>query len=215
MLKKIFAVNLILALLLVTGCTRQISQNAYKGADVGAPATTYRGVIISARQITVEEGDMLEDNAMGIMGGGLVGGLLGSQIGGGNTAPLIGAGVGAVAGGVGGAFLEKHLKTQQGMEYTVQIDGSNSLMTIVQGVDEVYKVGQRVLVMVYTKGRSRIVADNSQAAPVQYQQQQPQVVYMQAPPQAQAPQPQVVYAQAPAQAQQPQVVYVQAPAARR
>lgn len=196
MVKKAFVLSLALILLIVTGCTRQISQNVYKGSDVGAPASTYRGVIVSARQVTVEEGDKLSDNTMGIAGGALAGGLIGSQFGGGSTAPLVGAGLGAVAGGVGGAFLEKHLTTQDAMEYTVQIDGTGNLMTIVQGVDTVYSVGQRVLVMVYTQGRSRIVADQSQPAPAQYQ------------PAPQAQQPQIVYVQAP-QPQQP--VYVQAP----
>jgi len=216
MLKKFFALNVMLILLLTSGCTRQISQNVYKGADVGAPAKTYRGVIVSVRQVTVEEGDMLENNALGIAGGGLLGGVVGSQFGGGNTAPLIGAGIGAIAGGIGGAFLEKHLKTQEAIEYTIQIDGSSNLMTIVQGMDEMYRPGQRVLVMVYSQGRSRIVADQSQAVPGQYAvapaQVQPTVQAAYAPIPAQ--QPQVVYVQVPpasVQTQQPQVVYMQPP----
>ena len=45
----------IVAMVVSGGCARQISSNVYSGASVGETSTTYPGVIIGARQVTVED----------------------------------------------------------------------------------------------------------------------------------------------------------------
>lgn len=212
-MQRMFAVACLCLIFLAGGCARKISQNYYKASSIGEASHTYKGQIISARKVEVGESENLQGNSMGIAAGGIGGALLGSQIGGGSTANLIGGALGAVAGGVGGAFAEKALSEQEGMEYSVQLD-NGQLMTIVQGVDEVYAMGQRVLVIVSHSGRSRVVPDNSVAmaprpvqapaqyapapvqnapAPVQYAQPQPvpvQYVHVHQP--AQQPMPQQI-----------------------
>jgi outer membrane lipoprotein SlyB len=115
---------------------------------------TYPGIIVNVREICVENGEQLEDNGLGIVGGGVAGGVLGSAIGRGNFAPTA---AGAVAGAVAGAFVEKKLKQQCALEYIVQID-NGGLMTVVQGKDQVFYINQPVFVMVSSGGRSRITA---------------------------------------------------------
>ena len=70
----------------------------------------------------------------------------------GNFAPTA---AGAIAGAVGGAFLEKKLKEQNAFEYVVQLD-NGQMMTVVQGKDQIFGIGQPVYVLTSQGGRSRI-----------------------------------------------------------
>lgn len=144
------------AMVIFGGCARQISSNVYSGASVGETSTTYPGVIIGARQVTVEDKEYLEQNGLGIIGGGVGGAYLGSKIGKGegNTLATVG---GAVAGAVAGAYAEKALKSQNAMEYVVALENGES-KTVVQGPDPMMGVGQKVWLMVSYQGRSRITA---------------------------------------------------------
>jgi outer membrane lipoprotein SlyB len=136
------------------GCARQISSNVYSASSVGETSTTYPGVIISARQVTVEDKEYLEQNGLGIIGGGIGGAYLGSKIGKGegNTLATVG---GALAGATAGAFAEKALKSQNAMEYVVALENGES-KTVVQGPDPMMATGQKVWLMVSYQGRSRI-----------------------------------------------------------
>lgn len=146
------------AVLLTSGCARNISGDTYKASAVGEASSAFQGTIIAARSVTVEEGESLEDNKTGILLGGLGGGVAGHQFGHGkgNLAATVG---GAVLGAAAGAFAEKALKSQTAMEYTVKLT-NGSLRTLVQ-TGETYAVGQRVIVNISQDGRSRIVPDNS------------------------------------------------------
>lgn len=147
---------------LFSSCARNISSNVYSANSVGEASKTYKGVIISTRQVTVEEHERLEENGLGIVGGGIGGAVVGSQIGkgSGNTLALIG---GAIAGATAGAFAEKALKSQDATEYVVALDNGDA-MTVVQAIEPVLTEGQRVFVIVSHEGRSRLVANNSAAA---------------------------------------------------
>lgn len=147
------------SLLLLSNCAKNISSSEYAEDDVGSVKHTYKGVIISARPVKVKAGDSLEESKSGLLGGGLAGGLLGSQMGQGRG-QVVGLVLGAAAGAVGGSLLEKGLKSQDGMEYTVEVTDGR-ILTLVQGTDNPLSVGQRVLVMIGSKGRSRIIPDLS------------------------------------------------------
>jgi len=205
----------VLLVLVVSSCTRRISPNTYSAASVGEASQTFRGVVIGLRQIEVKEAERLQDNSMGMGVGALAGGALGSQIGSGTSANVVGAVVGALAGGTAGTFLQDSMGTQDGIEYTVQLDNGRA-MTVVQGPESPVSVGQRVLVIISQAGRSRVVADSSAhpapvqhyAAPVHYQQPaapQPQHQQQVAPQQYhyQQPAPQQQHQQQPQYAQQP------------
>lgn len=157
-MKKIIALSLS-CLFLLTNCAKNLSSHEYSEDEAGSVKYTYRGVVLSVRNVKVQSGDSLEDNKAGLFGGGLAGGLLGAQLGKGRG-EVVGAVLGAAAGAVGGSLLEKGLKSQEGIEYSVELTDGR-IMTIVQGTDTHLSVGQRVLVMVGSKGRSRVVPDSS------------------------------------------------------
>ena len=159
--------------LALSGCARNISSDNYNARTIGEASFSYQGVVSSARQVDVSEGDYLEDNKMGMLLGGGAGGLAGSQIGSGRGA-VAGAVGGAVLGAVAGAFAEKALKEQKGMEYVVRLN-NGQMMTVVQGVDNPLAVGQRVIIMVKNEGRSRVIADNSPVQDVQPMIVQPHI----------------------------------------
>lgn len=154
-----------LAVLTLSGCARNINSNTYKASHVGEASFTYQGVIMSARQVEVEEGEYLGENTTGAVLGAGAGGLAGSQVGSGtgNIAAIVG---GAVLGGAAGMFAEKALKHQTAMEYAVKLT-NGSIMTVVQGMDNPLQPGQRALVMVSQDGRSRVVPDMSPTMDVQ------------------------------------------------
>ena len=116
---------------------------------------TYEGTITHMREVTVQDKERLEENGLGIIGGGIGGALAGNQLGKGkgNAMTTIG---GALAGATAGAFAEKALKTQKGVEYIVQLD-NGQMVTVVQGPSPSFSVGQKVFVIVGQQGRSRIV----------------------------------------------------------
>lgn len=140
----------------LTSCAREISSNVYAADSVGEASRTFSGVVISARQVTVQDAERLQDNGLGIIGGGLAGAYAGSHVGKGegNTLATIG---GAVVGATAGAFAEKQLKTQQGMEYVVKLDNGEA-MTVVQAVSPQFGVGQNVYVIISQQGRSRVIS---------------------------------------------------------
>ncbi|MDP1879552.1 MAG: hypothetical protein Q8K60_01270 [Parachlamydiaceae bacterium] len=144
--------GLLSLILCFSSCARQISSDVYSARQVGEISITYAGVIRSMREVVVEHGDQLGDNEAGVVAGGVTGGVLGSAIGRGNLAPTA---LGAVAGAIAGSLVEKKLKTQTGMEYVVELN-NGGLLTIVQGNDECFQIGQPVYVLASPCGRSRI-----------------------------------------------------------
>ena len=148
-LVSLFSMAILLAVF-SSGCARQISSNVYSADSIGETSTTYPGVIISSRQVTVEDKEYLGDNPLGIIGGGVGGAYLGSKIGKGEGNTLA-TGAGAAAG----AFAEKALKSQNAMEYVIALENGES-KTVVQGLEPSMGVGQKVWLMVSHQGRSRV-----------------------------------------------------------
>lgn len=144
---------LALCLSFCTSCARQISSDVYASRQVGEVSTTYAGYIRSVREVSMQQGEQLEENGMGVAGGGILGGALGNSMGRGNFLPTA---VGAIAGAVTGSLIEKKLKQQSAYEYIVELE-NKGLVTIVQGTDQFFLIGQPVYVIVSQSGRSRII----------------------------------------------------------
>jgi outer membrane lipoprotein SlyB len=174
--KKITSFAMITAIasgLILSGCERNISSNVYSAASVGEASFSYQGVIVSARQVMVKESEYLAGNKQGIAIGGITGAVAGSAIGGGsgNAAATI---LGGVAGATAGAFVQDKLTQQNAFEYVVKLT-NGQIMTVVQGLDSVMAVGQRVMVLVSHDGRSRVIPDNTGIVDVQDKIPAPQV----------------------------------------
>ncbi len=140
---------------LFSSCGREISSNVYASNAVGEVSRTEPGVIINLRHVTVQDSEHLQDNALGIIGGGVAGAYLGNMVGKGRGNTLATA-AGGLAGATAGAFAEKALKTQDGIEYVINLENGDS-RTVVQGPQPAFTVGQRVWVIESNQGRSRII----------------------------------------------------------
>jgi outer membrane lipoprotein SlyB len=147
---------LLSVLVLFSACATDIGSKSYSDEDVGAVANTQEGVVLKVRTVKVGP-DQLGKSKAGAAIGGVGGALIGAETGSG----LATIGLGA-AGAVGGAFVEKGLKTQQGLEITVRLT-TGSLRTVVQGNDVSFVKGEKVLLLVYDRGRSKVVKEDDQS----------------------------------------------------
>ena len=139
-----------------SGCHRETSSDVYDSQNFGEAVATYMGVVVEAKEVTVTNGEGLQDNTAGIIGGGLAGFLLGSTIGHGSGTAVAQV-AGGLAGATGGAAIEQGLKTQQAMQYIIKLE-NDELKTVVQAVKPQLHVGQNVYLMLSNRGRSRVVA---------------------------------------------------------
>lgn len=121
----------------IAGCASDIDSNYYSTGSVGQVSQAQSCTVVSVRPIKVST-----QNGAGTAIGGIAGGIAGSQIGGGNTAHLLGAVGGAILGGFAGNAAQEGLTSQQGYEYIVRLDNGNTVSTT-QGADVLLNPGQR------------------------------------------------------------------------
>jgi outer membrane lipoprotein SlyB len=174
------------AFLLLTGCAKNINSQDYSEQAAGEVSETFQGMILSARNVTVKGADKLDQNGMGLLVGGAGGAIAGNQFGAGsgNLAATVG---GVVIGAALGALAQSALAEQPGVEYIVKVtmaeniatvsshtDGrkasadsvnrvNEKLLTLVQGIEPRYTIGQKVFVLMSAQGRARIIPDLSGA----------------------------------------------------
>lgn len=121
----------------IAGCASDIDSNYYSTGSVGQVSQAQGCTVVSVRPIKVST-----QNGAGTAIGGIAGGIAGSQIGGGNTAHLLGAVGGAILGGFAGNAAQEGLTSQQGYEYIVRLDNGNTVSTT-QGADVLLNPSQR------------------------------------------------------------------------
>ena len=121
----------------IAGCASDIDSNYYSTGSVGQVSQAQGCTVVSVRPIKVST-----QNGAGTAIGGIAGGIAGSQIGGGNTAHLLGAVGGAILGGFAGNAAQEGLTSQQGYEYIVRLDNGSTVSTT-QGADVLLNPGQR------------------------------------------------------------------------
>ncbi len=143
---------MLLAMVLFIGCAQDISSDVYSTESFGEVAETYKGVVISTRAVTVRPNETSGGTAVGAVSGGVIGSSVGK--GSGSAAAAVG---GALIGGFLGHHAQKKIYSQGGMEYVIELE-SGELKTVVQEVNSSINVGQKVLLMISKKGRSRIVS---------------------------------------------------------
>lgn len=140
-----------MAIVFLTGCAHDISPQSYSVGSVGQVNRTISATVISARAV-----DVSGTNGLGGGAGSALGAVGGSSLGSTGRDNLAGAIGGAVVGGLAGAAIEGSATKQKGMEYVVETENGN-LMTLVQGPDTIFAVGQKVLVLYGSP--SRLIAD--------------------------------------------------------
>lgn len=145
-MKKTFTALPVLCLILVlaAGCAPKIGANDYNSKSAGTEQTVRFGTVESVRKVHVE-GDNQWATGVSTAGGGVVGGVLGSLIGGGTgrTLATVGGAVLGTAVGYGGSKLATG---QEGYEITVRMDDGETI-AVTQGTDISFAQGQKVRVL--------------------------------------------------------------------
>ncbi|MHA6492937.1 outer membrane lipoprotein [Pseudomonas borbori] len=137
--------------LMLGGCASSLTGDTYSRDEARAVQTVRMGTIESLRPVKIEG----TKTPIGAGAGAVVGGVAGSGVGGGRGA-AVAAVIGAVAGGLLGAAAEEGITRAQGVEITVRED-DGTLRAYVQEVEEnqIFRVGERVRIMT-VNGTSRV-----------------------------------------------------------
>ncbi|WP_339079371.1 hypothetical protein [Pseudomonas sp. TMP9] len=139
------------AMALLGGCASSLTGDTYSRDEARAVQTVRMGTIESLRPVKIEG----TKTPIGAGAGAVIGGVGASTIGGGRGS-AVAAVIGAVAGGLLGAMTEEGLTRTQGVEITVRED-DGSMRAYVQAVEEsqIFRVGERVRIMT-VNGTSRV-----------------------------------------------------------
>lgn len=139
------------AVALLAGCASDQSGDVYSRDEARQVQTVRTGTITALRPVTIEG----TKSPVGAGAGAVVGGIGGSAIGGGRGS-FVTAIIGAVAGGLLGAATEEGFTKANGVEITVKDDDGGS-RAYVQAVNkgEIFRVGERVRILT-VNGTSRV-----------------------------------------------------------
>ena len=123
------------------GCANTYSATERTASGVGVTATIREGVVIGVQPVTkyvAASGQFSCTSA-------ILGGIAGSNVGGGDDERAAGAVAGAVLGGVIGNEVGEAANTRPGYAYTIDF-GNGQIQEIVQGVEPAIAVGTPVYV---------------------------------------------------------------------
>lgn len=134
---------LMLSTAALSGCaTTGSSADMYTAAQAQREETIRMATVESVRGVTIDSNNG-QASPFGAIGGGLLGAVAGSAVGGGRGSILTGI-LGGLAGAVAGNEVESHLAKKPGLEITVRLDNGD-LRAITQSVDgEMFYAGERV-----------------------------------------------------------------------
>jgi outer membrane lipoprotein SlyB len=151
MRKPTLLITSLAAMLALGGCQSSLTGDTYSRDEARVVQTVRMGTIESLRPVKIEG----TKTPIGAGAGAVVGGIGGSGLGGGRGSAVL-AVVGAVAGGLLGAAAEEGLTRTQGVEITVRED-DGTMRAYVQEVEpnQVFRVGERVRIMT-VNGTSRV-----------------------------------------------------------
>ncbi|CAD5377202.1 putative outer membrane lipoprotein [Pseudomonas sp. OF001] len=143
--------SLAVAALAAGGCASNLGGDVYTRDEARAVQTVRMGTIVALRPVRIEG----TKTPIGAGAGAVVGGIGGSTVGGGRGS-AVAAVIGAVAGGLIGAATEEGFTRTQGVEITVRED-DGTMRAYVQEVSEgeIFRVGERVRVLT-VNGTSRV-----------------------------------------------------------
>lgn len=141
MAKHINTFLILIPILLVTGCARNLHGDTYSRDDARQIQTVQYGVVESFRLVVIEG----TKTPIGSVAGGVVGGVAASGVGDGRGAAIATV-LGAVAGGLLGSAAEEQLTKSQGIELIVRMSDSNKVISVVQQHNpaEQFNVGDKV-----------------------------------------------------------------------
>jgi len=146
MLKRFSTVAAAMAVAMtLTGCVNDnsLSGDVYSASEAKQVQNVTYGTLVSVRPVKIQGGD--DSNALGAIGGAVLGGFLGNTIGGGAGRSLATAG-GAILGGVAGQGVQGAVNTSNGVELEIRKDDGNTIMVVQKQAATRYSPGQRVAI---------------------------------------------------------------------
>lgn len=148
---NLLTVSIVALGLALGGCVSNLSGDSYSRDEARKVQTVRLGTVEMLRPVKIEG----TKTPIGAGAGAVVGGVAASGIGNGRGS-AVAAVIGALAGGMLGSMTEEGLTRTQGVEITVRED-DGTLRAYVQQVqeNEVFRVGERVRIMT-VDGTSRV-----------------------------------------------------------
>ena len=131
----------LLSAVLLGACAYPAGSRDYRGYQVMGEQQVRFGVVESVRAVNINPGP----SGVGTAGGAVLGGIAGSNVGGG-SGQVAGAIGGAILGGIIGSNIERSANERPGVELTVLLD-SGQYIAVVQEADEAFNPGDRVRVL--------------------------------------------------------------------
>jgi outer membrane lipoprotein SlyB len=130
-----------LCVLALGGCAYPQGSRDYRGYQVMGEQSVRFGVVDSVRPVNIQP----RETGVGTAGGAVLGGIAGSNVGGG-SGQVAGAVGGAILGGILGSQVERSANERPGVEITVLLD-SGKYISVVQEADESFRPGDRVRIL--------------------------------------------------------------------
>jgi outer membrane lipoprotein SlyB len=133
------------------GACQTANPDAVSRYDAQRMSSVQDATVLSIRPVTLQG----RDTGVGTVGGAVIGGIAGSNVGGPRTGGIVGI-VGAIAGGLIGNAVERDATQQQAVEILVQLKNGDR-RAVIQGVgSETFAAGDPVI-MITTGGRTRVM----------------------------------------------------------
>ncbi len=154
--QKAFAAAFVVMATALAGCASGLGANTYDRGSVGQVARVDEGTVVDARPIRIEGSS--QNAKVGTLVGAGLGGLAGSEIGGGDKANTAGAIVGAVLGGVAGNAIGGATSAQNGYAYTIRMR-NGELVSIAQAGE--YPIAPGTPVLIEYGARARVIPQAS------------------------------------------------------
>jgi outer membrane lipoprotein SlyB len=136
--------------LVLSGCPASMSGGAYARGQVREAQDVRLGYVESVREVQIEG----TRSGVGALSGAALGGLAGSNIGGGRG-QIAGTVGGAVLGGLAGSAIEQGVTRQPGLEITVRLDNGR-MIAVTQAADQPFFPGDRVRLLTGQDGTARV-----------------------------------------------------------
>ncbi len=140
--------------LVISGCARSTAPDQYSYYETGAVSFAEGGKVVTTRNVKIAG----TRTGIGAGVGAVSGGIGGSHIGNGGAGSFFGALGFALLGGLVGAAAEEAATAQSGIEYTIRGDDGRTLVIVQAQGGPVIAPGQRVTV-IHSPERARVIPE--------------------------------------------------------
>ncbi len=138
---------LVATLFILSGCASNLTGDNYSASEAKRVQEVQFGVVIAQRPVII---DGRQNGILGTAAGGILGGVIASNVGGGSGRDIA-TGIGAIIGGVIGQQVEEKSTRKQGQELTVRLD-SGKTISIVQQISKANFFAENDRIKVLSQG---------------------------------------------------------------